>query len=98
MTCHIGSVACYSAWRAPSSPHLACGLNGSFFLHPCDLVGTAQAGRLDGVVGRRKACGTLRGWVVFERTVAGLSEAILRGGSGKGLVFENGVGALLPAP
>ena len=46
-------------WRAPSSPHLACGLNGSFFLRPCGPLNTAPAGGLLRVVGWSKTCGTL---------------------------------------
>ena len=63
---HFGAVACYRragravfTRRARSSPHLACGLNGSFFLHTCGPLSAAQAGRLVGIVGRSKACGTL---------------------------------------
>ena len=46
-------------WRAPSSPHLACGLNGSFFLRPCGQLNATPAGGLLSVVGWSKACGTL---------------------------------------
>lgn len=53
------AVACFSTQRAPSSPHLACGLKGSLFLRPCGSLPAAQAGRLLGVVEELKACGTL---------------------------------------
>ena len=33
--------------RAPSSPHLACGLNGSFFPQPRDPLSAATAGLCD---------------------------------------------------
>lgn len=57
--CYRGAVTCFSTRRAPSSPHLACGLNGSFFLRPCGHPKAALAVGLLGVVGRSKACGTL---------------------------------------
>lgn len=46
----LGAVACYKGgnrlltWRAPSSPHLACGLNVSFFLHTRTGFKLAAAG------------------------------------------------------
>ena len=60
LACYIGAEACFITRRAPSSPHLACGLNGSFFLLPCGQPNAALAGGLLGVVGWSKACGTLR--------------------------------------
>ena len=59
--------------RAPSSPHLACGLNGSFFLRPCGPPSATEAGRLLGVVGMLKTCGTLhRGGYSSKRLKASL--------------------------
>ena len=54
-----GALTCFSTRRAPSSPHLACGLNGSLFLHFCSSLAMAQAGRLVGVLGVSEPCGTL---------------------------------------
>ena len=56
---HFSGDWCASTWRAPSSPHLACGLNGSFFLHTCEPLPAVQAGRLLAGVRWLKACGTL---------------------------------------
>jgi len=56
------------AWRAPSSPHLACGLNRSFFLRFCALLDANQAGRTVGVLGSAEPCETLRGGVVGQIT------------------------------
>jgi hypothetical protein len=74
LACHIsgfrratkGAVTCFTTRRAPSSPHLACGLNGSFFLHTCGPLNTAPAGGALGIVGWSKTCGTLRGWDVLR--------------------------------
>lgn len=58
---------CFITRSAPSSPHLACGLNGSFFLRPCGPLSATEAGRLLGVLGMLKTCGTLhRGGYFFE--------------------------------
>ena len=73
--------------RAPSSPHLARGLNVSFFLRTCGPFTAAQAGALLCVVGRLKACGTLRGWIVFAKLISVHEPPDLVGASGKGLGF-----------
>ena len=57
----IGCSQDFFIWRAPSSPHLACGLNGSFFLHFCGQLGAAKAGTLVRNSRTLKSCGTLRG-------------------------------------
>ena len=57
----VGRMVC--TWRAPSSPHLACRLNGSIFLRPCGPLSAAQAGRLHGVLEGPETCGTLQGWM-----------------------------------
>lgn len=85
--CHIGAVACFTTRRAPSSPHLACGLNGAFFLRTFGPFTAAQAGALLCVLGRLKACGTLRRWVVFARLTGAHGWQDSVGASGKGLVF-----------
>ena len=72
--------------RAPSSPRHACGLNVSFFLHPCTQFKPAQPGAVCANVGRKKPANPCEGG------------AILKGGSGKGLVFENGGRGVLQAP
>jgi hypothetical protein len=73
-------------WRAPSSPRHACGLNVSFFLHPCTQSKPAQPGAVCVNVGRNKPANPCEGG------------AILRGGSGKGLVFEKGGRGALRGP
>lgn len=75
-----------STWRAHSSPRHACGLNVSFFLHPCTQSKPAQSGAVCVNVGRQKPANPCEGG------------AILRGGSGKGLVFENGGRGALQVP
>lgn len=75
-------------WRAPSSPHLACGLNGSFFLRPCGQPNAALAGVLLGVVGWSKACGTLhRGGISLKAFKGSAVEG--EGGSLKKSNFSN---------
>jgi hypothetical protein len=46
-------------WRAPSSPHLACGLNGSSLLHCCTNLNMTKAGRCHDVRVRLKTCESL---------------------------------------
>lgn len=79
--------------RAPSSPHLACGLNGSFFLRTCGPLSAAQAGRLLGVLEGAETCGTLRGWMFYATLISTHERLKLVGASGKRLVFFEG-GAL----
>lgn len=38
----VGRMVC--TWRAPSSPHLACGLNVSLFCTPCSCFSAGPAG------------------------------------------------------
>ena len=85
--CHIGAVTCFITRRAPSSPHLACGLNGSFFLRTCGPFTAAQAGALLGVVEKLKACETLRRWVVFAKLTNAHGQPDPVGASGKRLGF-----------
>lgn len=51
-----------------------------------------------GGVGRGKACESLRGWAVLQKVTGAQPGTILRGGSGKGLVFRNGGRGDLQAP
>lgn len=74
-------------WRAPSSPHHACGLNGSFFLQPCGPLSAAQAGCLLGVLEGAEPCGTLRGWMLYAALKSTHERLKLVGASGKRLVF-----------
>lgn len=74
-------------WRAPSSPHLACGLNGSFFLRTCGPLSAAQAGRLLGVFEGAETCGTLQGWMFYATLISTQERLKLVGASGKRLVF-----------
>lgn len=95
--CLRASVSSF-AWRALSSPHHACGLNGSFFLHTCGPFPAAQAVALLGVLGGLKPCGTLRRWVVFAKITSAHGQPDSVGASGKGLGFF-GVGCVwLEAP
>ncbi len=68
--CHIGVVTCFGTRRAPSSPHLACGLNGSLFLRFCTLVKTTQAGGRIPISEFLNTCGTLRRCVLFNEVNA----------------------------
>jgi hypothetical protein len=77
-------------WRAPSSPRHACGLNVSFFLHTCRLLKPAQAGGCVRECWAEKACRSLQGWGKCNGCSEQARAAILRGGSGKGLVFKMG--------
>ncbi|GEM_PF-6771878 len=79
-------------WRAPSSPHLACGLNGSLFLHFCCFLATAQAGCLVGVLGESEPCGTLRRCVLSADAMRIDKHTDLGIGSGKGSVFLSVMG------
>jgi hypothetical protein len=54
-------------WRAPSSPHLACGLNASSFLRFCTLGMAKPARGCRSVSGPLKTFRTLRGWLSFQR-------------------------------
>ncbi len=47
-------------WRAPSSPHLACGLNRSFFLRFCAVTQAKPAGGCLSVSKLWNTCGILR--------------------------------------
>ena len=81
----VGRLVC--TWRAPSSPHLACGLNRSFFLRTCGPLTAAQAGRLLGVLEGAEPCGTLRGWMFYATRISTHEWLKLVSGSGKRLVF-----------
>jgi len=59
LTSHKTEVGPFSTWRAPSSPHLACGLNVSFFLRTCARPNPAKAGGCARECWVEKACGTL---------------------------------------
>ena len=83
----MSRAACDGLVRAPSSPHLACGLNGSLLLHTCGPFKAAQAGALLVVVGGLKACGTLRRWVFFAKLTKVHGQPDPVGASGKGLGF-----------
>lgn len=76
--CYIGAVTCSTTRRAPSSPHLACGLNVSLFLRPYTQSTPVLCGA---------ACTNT--WPNKPANPCENRE-ILGGGSGKGLVFENG--------
>jgi len=93
--CYNGAVTCFSTRRAPSSPHLACRLNGSIFLQPCGLLSAAPAGRLLRVLDGAETCGTLRGRMLFATRRGKHGQLNLVGASGKRLVFFlRGVGEL----
>ncbi len=85
--CHIGAVTCFTARRAPSSPHLACGLNGSFFLRTCGLIPAVKAGRSFSFQEGAETCGTLRGWMVCATPMSTHARLNSVGPSGKRLVF-----------
>lgn len=85
--CHNGAVTCFTTRRAPSSPHLACGLNGSFFLRICGPPSAAQAGRLLGVLEGAEPCVTLRGWMFYATLMNARERLKSEGASGKRLVF-----------
>lgn len=100
----VGAVTCYMRLgrpvftrRAPSSPHHACGLNGAFFLHTCTQLKLARAGGCARECGVGKACRSLQGWGKCNGQSEWTRTAILRGGSGKGLVFKKGVTSVLQA-
>ena len=92
---HFGAVACYRragravfTRRARSSPHLACGLNGSFFLHTCNPLNTALAGGRFPISELGNTCGTLhRGGILWEGLGGSLVEG--EGGSLKKSNFSN---------
>lgn len=75
-------------WRAPSSPRHACGLNVSFFLHSLQLLRRGPGWACSGIAGGEKACESLQGWAFLRDLLDRNLGGILRGGSGKGLVFE----------
>jgi len=85
--CHNGAVTCFTTRRAPSSPHLACGLNGAFFLRPCGPLSAAQAGRMLGVLVGTETCGTLRRWMFFATVSSTQRQLNSVSASGKRLVF-----------
>jgi len=85
-------------WRAQSSPRHACGLNVSFFLHTCTRPKPAKAGGCAREYGVEKACGSLHEWGKCHGLSRRSQAAIFRGRSGKGLVFQNGVGGVLRTP
>lgn len=85
-------------WRAPSSPHHACGLNGSLFLRTCGSLSAAQAGRLLGVLVGAETCGTLRGRMFYATLLSTHERLNLVGGAGKRLVFFEGVALGLGGP
>lgn len=62
-----GAVTCFFTWRAPSSPHLACGLNVSFFLHSLQLLRRGHGWGCSGIAVGEKACESLREWAVLRR-------------------------------
>ena len=74
--------------RAPSSPHLACGLNGSFFLHSLQVLRRGPACACSGIDGGEKACESLQGRAVLRRLLECSVGWNLKGGSGRGLVFK----------
>lgn len=76
-----------STQRAPSSPHLACGLNGSFFLRTCGLIPAVKAGRSFSFQEGAETCGTLRGWMVCATPMSTHARLNSVGPSGKRLVF-----------
>lgn len=92
----VGRMVC--TWRAPSSPHLACGLKGSFFLHTCEPLAAAQAGRLLGVWRGAKTCETLRRWMFYATPISTHERLNFVGGSGKRLVFFEGGSVGLETP
>ena len=85
--CHKGAVTCFSTRRAPSSPHLACGLNGSLFPHFCTPSKTSAAGGCRNVSRLSKACGNLRGWVRFNDAHANEQPGIFGSRLGKRVSF-----------
>lgn len=85
-TLAAGTSVC--TWRAQSSPRHACGLNVSFFLHSLQVLRRGPGWACSGIDGGEKACGSLQGWAVLRGWLERDLGAILRGGSGKGLVFE----------
>lgn len=87
VTCHKAFSGRFLTWRAPSSPHLACGLNGSIFLRTCGSLSAAQAGRLFGVLEGPETCGTLRGWMLCATLISMHGRLNSVGASGKRLVF-----------
>ena len=85
-------------WRAPSSPRHACGLNVSFFLHSLQLLRRGPGWACSGIKGDEKACESLQEWAVLRRQLERSLRWILRGGSGKGLVFKKGEEGVLWVP
>lgn len=67
-------------WRAPSSPHLACGLNGSFFLHSCTRPKPDKDGGCICECGVEKTCGSLHERSKCQGLSRGAQAANFRGG------------------